>query len=142
MTHEERALNCDHQCSTCADNPALKSGLLKRWPIRLSLLGAANCIPYNSDILIAADCTAFACADFQVEYIKDRLTIIVCPLLEESEAKLTEIFGDNEIRSITVARMSSICCNKLSSSVKAAVTKSGRILPVQTVTIDPSGEVI
>ena len=86
MTHEERALNCDHQCSTCADNPALKSGLLKRWPIRLSLLGAANCIPYNSDILIAADCTAFACADFQDEYIKDRLTIIICPLLEESEA--------------------------------------------------------
>ena len=86
--------------------------------------------------------TALACADFQDEYIKDRLTIIVCPLLEESEAKLSEIFGDNEIRSITVARMSSICCNKLSASVKAAVAKSGRILPVQTVTIDPSGEVI
>ena len=142
MTHEEKALTCDHQCSTCADNPALKPGLLKRWPIRLSLLGGANCTPHNADILIAADCTAFACAGFQDEYIKDRLTIIVCPLLEESQEKLTDIFRDNDIRSVTVARMSSPCCNKLSASVKAAVSASGRTLPLQTVTIEPSGEVI
>lgn len=123
------------------DAPAVSvHSRLQNWPVQIKL--AAPNAPYfqDCDLLIAADCTAYACAGFHEQFIKHRVTVIGCPKLDNIDysVKLAAILQHNDIRSITVVRMEVPCCGGLTAMVKKAVAASGKNIPlrVQVLSID------
>ncbi len=123
------------------DTPtALTQSQLQNWPVQMKL--AAPNAPYfqNCDLLIAADCTAYAYAGFHEQFIKNHVTVIGCPKLDNIDysVKLAAILQFNTIRSITVTRMEVPCCGGLTAMVERAVAASGKDIPVhvQVISID------
>jgi len=117
---------------------------LQNWPIQLKLINPGVDYLNNANILIMADCVAYAYGNAHQEFIKDRITIICCPKLDDNEyytKKLTEIFQRNNIKSITVVRMEVPCCGGLFSAVKTARLKSETIVPYKEVVIGINGEI-
>ncbi len=108
---------------------------LRQWPVQIKLV--PQNAPYfdKADLLVAADCTAFACGNFHAEYMKYKITIIGCPKLDEGEysEKLTAIFQINDIRSVTVVRMEVPCCAGIESAVKTALERCGKSIPLTVV---------
>ena len=100
--------------------------------------------PYfeGADLLVAADCTAYAYASFHQEFIKDRITLIGCPKLDDCDyaEKLTEIIKNNDIHSIKIVRMEVPCCGGLENAVIRAMQNSGKMIPWQVVVITCDGE--
>ena len=117
---------------------------LQNWPIQLKLINPGVEYLNNADILVMADCVAYAYGNAHQEFIKDRITIIGCPKLDDNEyytEKLTEIFQRNSIKSITVVRMEVPCCSGLFQAVKTAMLKSETIVPYKEVVIGINGEI-
>ena len=102
--------------------------------------------PYfdGANLLIAADCTAFAYAAFHEDFMKNHITLIGCPKLDEGDyaEKLTAIIASNDIRSIRILRMEVPCCGGLENAVKRAMIASGKFLPWQVVTISTDGKIL
>ena len=123
----------------CAAQP----GELRQWPVQIRLVPIRA--PYfdGADLLIAADCTAYACGDFHRAFMRGRVTLIGCPKLDAFDYadKLTQILLANSIRSVTVARMEVPCCGGLESAVLRALRQSGKRLPCRVVTITADGRV-
>jgi ferredoxin len=118
---------------------------LTNWPVQLKLV--ATNAPYfsNADLLLAADCTAFAAVNFHSRFIRGKKVLIACPKLDDAQyyyQKLTEIFRDNGIKSVTVVRMEVPCCGGLSYLVKQAIQTSGKELPYSEVVIGIKGDVV
>ena len=117
---------------------------LQNWPVQIKL--APINAPYFDDakLLIAADCTAYAYANFHQEFIRGKVTLVGCPKLDgvNYSEKLTEILRNNEIKSVTVVRMEVPCCGGLEMAVKAALQASGKFIPWQIVTISIDGKII
>lgn len=117
---------------------------LNNFPIQLKLVPVNA--PYfdGADLLIAADCTAFSYGSFHNDFMKNRITLIGCPKLDAVNyaEKLTQIFQYNNIRSITVTRMTVPCCGGLPFAVKNALAMSGKDIPLHVVTISPDGRII
>lgn len=116
---------------------------LTQWPIQLNLVNPAN--PYfdEANLLIAADCTAFAYADFHRDFIRDHITLIGCPKLDDNAyyaEKLTEILKLHSIRSITVVRMVVPCCGGIVQAVKHAMLAAQTIVPYREVTVGIDGK--
>ncbi len=117
---------------------------LSTWPVQMKLLSPAASFLQDCDILIAADCTAYAYGNFHIEFIKDKVTLIGCTKLDNEDytIKLTEIFRMNKINSVTVTRMQVPCCGGMENTVKKALNNAGKHLPLRVVTISSSGEII
>ena len=102
--------------------------------------------PYfeNANLLVAADCTAYAYGNFHRDFIRNRVTLIGCPKLDEGDyaEKLTAILAQNEIRSVTVVRMEVPCCGGLENAVKRALQASGKFIPWRVVTITTDGRAV
>ena len=102
--------------------------------------------PYfeNANLLVAADCTAYAYGNFHRDFIRNRVTLIGCPKLDEGDyaEKLTAILAQNEIRSATVVRMEVPCCGGLENAVKRALQASGKFIPWRVVTITTDGRAV
>ena len=135
-----------HACPSSAsrDLDAVGSSALSQWPIQIKLV-PVNAPYFNgSDLLIAADCTAYSYSRFHEDFIKGRITLIGCPKLDEGDysEKLTEIFSSNEIKSIHLVRMMVPCCGGLSKAVANAIAASGKQIPCTITTISPQGEII
>lgn len=117
---------------------------LNQWPVQIKL--APSKAPYfdNADLLIAADCTAYAYGDFHNEFIKNRITLIGCPKLDDVDYadKLTDILANNDIRSLTVVRMEVPCCGGIVNAVKAALKSSGKIIPWSVTTVSTDGKIL
>lgn len=100
--------------------------------------------PYfnNAELLIAADCTAYAYANMHNEFMRGKITVIGCPKLDDIDysEKLTEIIRQNDIKSVTIVRMEVPCCGGLEHAAKEAIKKSGKFLPWQVVTISIDGK--
>ena len=98
----------------------------------------------NANLLIAADCTAYAYGDFHNKFMKNKITLIGCPKLDEGDysEKLTAILKANEIKSLTVVRMEVPCCGGIVNAVKNALKASEKMIPWQIVTISTNGEII
>lgn len=115
---------------------------LSQWPVQIKLVPVNA--PYfdNADLLIAADCTAYAYGNFHREFIRNRITLIGCPKLDEGDyaEKLTAIIRNNNIKSVTIARMEVPCCGGIENAAKAAMQNSGKFIPWQVVTISVNGE--
>ncbi len=116
---------------------------LMNWPVQIKLVPV--CAPYfdGADLLIAADCTAYAYAGFHREILKDRVTLIGCPKLDaiDYSTKLTEIVRNNNIRSVTIVRMEVPCCGGLEMAAANALKASGKLIPWQVVTITVEGKI-
>lgn len=130
-------------------DPAVGQGLapaesqLRQWPVQLKLVPISA--PYfdGADILVAADCTAFAYGAFHQDFIKGKIVLVGCPKLDEGDyaEKLTAIFAQNNIKSVTVARMEVPCCGGLQRAAETALAQCGKQIPLQTVTIGIEGGV-
>jgi len=120
----------------------IKPSLLN-WPLQIKLVPVTA--PYfdNAELLIAADCTAFANTDFYNNFAKGKVVIIGCPKLDDGDysQKLTEIFESNNINSITIARMEVPCCFGLQSAVEQAVANSGKSITPKVKIIEINGNV-
>ena len=132
----------DCSCSTNASVPAVSQ--LSQWPVQIKLVPVNA--PYfdGANLLVAADCTAYAYGNFHNEFIRNRITLIGCPKLDavDYSEKLMQIFKYNNIRSVTVTRMTVPCCGGLSYAVKTAIENSGKNIPLHIVTISPDGQII
>jgi len=117
---------------------------LRNFPVQLQLAPVRSPWFDGADLLIAADCTAYACGDFHRQFMQGRVTLIGCPKLDDADyaAKLAEILICSDVRSITVTRMTVPCCGGLSYAVERAVAMSGRDIPVRIVTISPDGRIV
>ena len=114
---------------------------LSQWPVQIKLVPVNA--PYfdGANLLIAADCTAYAYGNFHNEFIRDRITLIGCPKLDEGDytEKLTAILANNNIKSLTVVRMEVPCCGGIENAAKQALQASGKFIPWQVVTISTDG---
>lgn len=117
---------------------------LSQWPVQIKLVPINA--PYfdNANLLVAADCTAFAYGNFHNEFIRNRITLIGCPKLDEGDyaEKLTQIIANNNIKSLTVARMEVPCCGGIENAVKRALQASGKFIPWRVVIISTDGRII
>ena len=117
---------------------------LAQWPFQIKLVPVHA--PYfdGANLLIAADCTAFAYGNFHGEFIRNRITLIGCPKLDEGDYadKLTQIIANNEIKSVTIVRMEVPCCGGLENAAKRALQNSGKFIPWRVVTISTDGHII
>ncbi|NMM65567.1 4Fe-4S dicluster domain-containing protein [Clostridium sp. P21] len=118
---------------------------LSQWPVQLKLVNPNAQYFKNANLLIAADCTAYAYANFHNDFIKNHITVIGCPKLDDNEyykEKLAEIIKNNNIKSIIVVRMEVPCCGGIVSAVKGAMLESQTIVPYREVTISTDGNII
>ena len=119
-------------------------GCLSNFPIQIKLAPVNAPWFEGADLLIAADCTAFACGSFHSRFMDGRVTLVGCPKLDgvNYAEKLSQIFEANDIRSITVARMTVPCCGGLPFAVKQALERSGKNIPVKVAVISPDGTIM
>lgn len=117
---------------------------LKQWPVQIKLAPIRAPFFHGCKLLIAADCTAYAYGNFHNDFIADHVTLIGCPKLDAANyaEKLAEIFRQNDIREITVTRMTVPCCGGMEMAVRQAVAVCGKDIPVKIVTIDTDGTIV
>ncbi|QAT43016.1 ATP-binding protein [Aminipila luticellarii] len=127
-----------------AENSTPMDSQLSQWPIQIKLVPVHA--PYfdGANLLVAADCTAFAYGNFHQEFIRNHVTIVGCPKLDSVDysEKLTEIIKNNDIKSVKVVRMEVPCCGGIENAVKQALINSGKMIPWQVVTISTDGRII
>ena len=117
---------------------------LSQWPVQIRLIPAGAPCFQEANLLIAADCTAYAYADFHQRFIKNRTTLVGCPKLDAVDytEKLAAIFQKHPIKSVTVVRMEVPCCGGLEHAVNTALQASGKCIPWQVVTISVDGRIL
>ncbi len=117
---------------------------LSQWPVQIKLVNINAPYFKDANLLIAADCCAYAYANFHNDYIKNRITLIGCPKLDDIDysEKLTAILKNNSIKSITVVRMEVPCCAGIVAAVKKAIMDSGNIIPFQITVISTDGKIL
>ena len=116
---------------------------LRQWPVQLHLVPPTAPYFNNSDILVSADCVAFALGSFHRDLLRGKAIAIACPKLDDTGhyvEKLATIFRENEVKSITVAIMEVPCCRGLDVMVKQALGLSGKNIPLESVIIGVDGE--
>ena len=116
---------------------------LSQWPVQIKLAPVNAPFFDGANLLIAADCTAYAYGNFHNEFIRNRITLIGCPKLDEGDytEKLTAIIANNNIKSVTIVRMEVPCCGGIENAAKRAIQLSGKFLPWQVVTITTDGHI-
>lgn len=117
---------------------------LQQWPCQIKLVPVNA--PYfdGANLLVAADCTAFAYGNFHNDFIRNHITLIGCPKLDEGDyaEKLTAIIKNNDIRSVKIVRMEVPCCGGLENAVRRALQASGKFIPWQVVTVSTDGRIL
>lgn len=127
------------------DNTSVRvPSCLQQFPVQIKLLPTNS--PYfdGADLLIAADCSAYAYGDFHRDFIKGKITLIGCPKLDDVDYadKLTEIFRNNDIKNVTLTRMTVPCCGGIEYAVKRGIEASGKDIPLEVAVISPDGNIV
>ena len=139
---QSRVIRREETVSVCDSSQSVSR--LSQWPVQIKL-APANA-PYFDDanLLVAADCTAYAYGRFHDDFIGNRITLIGCPKLDDGDytEKLTQIIANNNIKSLTIVRMEVPCCGGIENAAKQAMQKSGKFIPWQVVTISTDGRII
>ena len=140
-----KALRTEHHNEDCSchehesGHTVIRSEL-SQWPVQIKLVPTSAPWFDGANLLVAADCTAYAYGNFHNKFIKNRITLIGCPKLDSVDytEKLTEIIRNNDIKSVTVVRMEVPCCAGIENAVKTALQNSGKFIPwhVAIVTVD------
>ena len=117
---------------------------LNQWPVQIKLVPVHA--PYfdNANLLVAADCAAYAYGNFHAEYMRNRITVIGCPKLDDGDysEKLTSILEQNNIKSVTVVRMEVPCCGGIEHAVRNALKDCGKLIPWRVVTLTTDGKIL
>lgn len=123
---------------------AKKESKLLQWPVQIKLVPVKAPWFDGAKLLVAADCTAYAYANFHQDFIKGHITLVGCPKLDavDYSIKLTEIIRNNDISSVTVVRMEVPCCGGIENAVKTALQDSGKFIPWNVVTITTDGRIL
>lgn len=123
---------------------APQSSQLSQWPVQIKLVPVNAPWLNGAKLLVAADCTAYAHANFHQDFIRGHITLVGCPKLDSVDysEKLTDILKHNDIRSVTVVRMEVPCCGGMENAVKKALQASGKFLPWNVVTISTDGRIL
>ena len=131
-------------CSCTAPSNTDNVSQLSQWPVQIKLVPTNA--PYfdGANLLVAADCTAYAYGNFHNEFIRNHITLIGCPKLDEGDytEKLTAIIANNDIKSVTVVRMEVPCCGGIEIAVKNALQASGKFIPWRVVVVSTDGNII
>ena len=133
------------QDTAAANQPSqIPQSQLRQWPVQIKLVPVHA--PYfdGANLLIAADCCAFAYGNFHQEFIRNRITLVGCPKLDDVDytEKLTAIIANNNIKSMMVVRMEVPCCGGIEHAAKRALQASGKFIPWQVVTISTDGRIL
>ncbi|MBQ8782674.1 MAG: 4Fe-4S binding protein [Clostridia bacterium] len=130
--------------NACAVPAVQATSQLMQWPVQIKLVPVNA--PYfdGANLLVAADCTAYAYGNFHNEFIRNHITLIGCPKLDEGDYadKLTAIIANNNIKSVTVVRMEVPCCGGIEQAVKRALQASGKFIPWRVVTVSTDGRIL
>ena len=128
----------------CAAGGAAVPSRLRQWPVPIKL--APVNAPYfdGADLLIAADCTAYAYGNFHADFMAGKITLVGCPKLDSVDysEKLTELFRRSAVKSVTVARMEVPCCGGIERAVRTALENSGKDIPCRVVTLTTDGRIL
>ena len=141
---QSKVLNRNETVCNIQEAPAQITSKLTQWPVQIKLVPVNAPYFENANLLIAADCTAYAYGNFHNDFIKNRITLIGCPKLDmvDYTEKLTAIIANNNIKSVTVVRMEVPCCGGIEYATKEAIINSGKFLPWQVVTISTDGRIL
>lgn len=148
---KETPLSCGCPGSACQSISPVPSeekinvpSQLTNFPVQMKLLPPNAPYLDGANLLIAADCTAYAHGNFHHDFMQGKVTMIGCPKLDavDYSEKLTQMFQHNAIRSVTVTRMSVPCCGGLPRAVETAIANSGKHIPLHIVTIHPDGQIL
>lgn len=139
---QSKSISRSEVCLTNVSTPATSQ--LRQWPVQIKLVPVNAPYFNNANLLIAADCTAYAHGNFHNEFIRNRITLIGCPKLDEGyySEKLTQIIANNDIKSVTIVRMEVPCCGGIELAAKEAIKNSGKFLPWNVVTISTDGRIL
>lgn len=143
---QSKSINREVSNSTSISNDIveIKGSQLNQWPVQIKLVPTNASYLKNASLLIAADCTTYAYGNFHNKFMKNKVTLIGCPKLDEVDyaEKLTEILKENDIKNIVVTRMEVPCCGGIVNAVKTALQNSGKMIPWQIVTISVDGKIV
>ena len=133
-----------NQNNITTESPNKDFSQLNQWPVQIKLVPPNAPYFNNAQLLIAADCTAYAYGNFHNKFMNDKITLIGCPKLDDGDyaEKLSAILSYNNIKSITVVRMSVPCCGGIVNAVTTALKNSEKIIPWQVITITPDGNIL
>ena len=142
-THS-KSFGHEHHSETNQEKAISAQTRLNQWPVQIKLVPPNAPYFRNANLLVAADCSAYAYGSFHNEYMKNRITLIGCPKLDEGDysEKLTAILKQNEIKSVTVVRMEVPCCGGIENAVKTALKDCGKMIPWQVATISTDGKIL
>lgn len=117
---------------------------LSQWPVQIKLVPVNAPYFQGANLLIAADCTAYAYGDFHNRFIRNSITLIGCPKLDSGDytEKLAAIIRENNIKSVTIVRMEVPCCRGLEQATKMALQSSGKLIPWKVVVISTDGQIL
>lgn len=136
----------DRQDSRLSSSVVDQPSELRQWPIQLTLIPPGAPFLRNADLVVAADCVPFAFANFHSKFLKGKALALFCPKLDQNVddyiGKLTVIFRNNSVRSVTVVHMQVPCCFGTGSVVNEALKRAGVTIPVKDVTVSVEGEVV
>lgn len=140
-SHAHAIERADAPCA-CASGAVASE--LRQWPVQIKLVPLRAPYLDGADLLIAADCAAYAHGDFHRRFIRGKVTLIGCPKLDEGDysEKLTELLRQNDIQSVTVVRMEVPCCGGIERAALAARQNSGKQIPLRVVTLSTAGEIL
>ena len=117
---------------------------LAQWPCQIKLVPPNATYFENANLLIAADCSAYAYGNFHNEFMKNHITLIGCPKLDEGDyaEKLTQIIKNNSVKSVKIVRMEVPCCGGIENAAKRAIMASGKFIPWQVITVSTDGKIL
>ena len=138
ITFEEREAPAYDQAAVLAAKK------LSQWPVQIKLVPVTAPYYEDANLLIAADCTAYAYGNFHDDFIRKHITLIGCPKLDNVDytEKLTQIIVNNNIKSVTIVRMEVPCCGGIEHAVKNALQESGKFIPWNVMTISTDGRIL
>ena len=138
ITFEEREAPAYDQAAVLAAKK------LSQWPVQIKLVPVTAPYYEDANLLIAADCTAYAYGNFHDDFIRKHITLIGCPKLDNVDytEKLTQIIANNNIKSVTIVRMEVPCCGGIEHAAKNALQESGKFIPWNVMTISTDGRIL
>ena len=144
ISFEEREAPAYDEKAVSKAKAEKQGSCLAQWPCQIKLVPAQTAFFDGADLLIAADCTAYAYAGMHKDFMKGKVTVIGCPKLDaiDYSEKLTAIIRDNDIKSVTLVRMEVPCCGGLQRAADIAIRSSGKTIPLKTVTISIDGDIL
>lgn len=136
--------NGNEEAKAATQNAPVMESQLRQWPVQIKLVPIKAPFFDGSHLLIAADCTAYAYANFHQDFIRGKVTVVGCPKLDavDYSEKLQAIISQNDIKQVTIVRMEVPCCGGLEQAAITAMKNSRKFLPWQVVTIGIDGTIL